>query len=497
MRIGSMLLCVTVCLAGCGDRDIGYRYRAERELWNVEREHRRVSSDPEYARRDRCEAVASRYETLVGRYLTPAGVGPSVQLALQRIVAKAWLNAAELHALALDSVRVDQILVQMTNRFDAIPEVSGEVAFLRGQIAEIDGDPVRASSFYQHVIELIEPEPGADGVAGTVMELPLRIAQVRAEPSAYERAGAYYRAALDHGTPPVQVVAQTFLARVAADQGQWDEANGLFDELERRILQMDESPLTPAEVRFAALEVWIQAEAQGHADSQDVRIKLDSLVADYPQSSVPPRALFIAAKAAHQLGHVEEALRCLSVIGRDYPFAENRPDAELLKGRLLAKADRWGEALRTLKALPVEFPISRAALSAPLEIADHFARQGDRPAVEEALTLAEKEYRDFLVRFPVGTHTHFARERLADTYGRQGRHEQAVSELLALSQDLQGTRREMVLLVRAARLAKLELPNTVRAATILDQIAVRFPNTRTGVRAAAEANELRGATPTP
>ena len=64
----------------------------------------------------------------------------------------------------------------MAAQYADLPTVSAEVALARGRIAESKGQAGPAADFYESIAARIDPDPAGVGVAGAVMELPLRIA---------------------------------------------------------------------------------------------------------------------------------------------------------------------------------------------------------------------------------------------------------------------------------------------------------------------------------
>ena len=226
------------------------------------------------------------------------------------------------------------------------------------------------------------------------------------------------------------------------------------------------------------------------------RATLLSLLQDYPKSPYAPQALMGLAVQAGQRGELQDALGYLERVRTDYADAQNvMPEALLTRARLLEQNDRWPEALETYRALPVQHPISEAALAAPLEIVNHYARLHDEKAVSEALATAERHYREFVARYPPGPYSVSARDKLARTLALQKRYNEAVSELVELGESMSKAPQGANYLLGAARMAYKDMNDSRWAAEILDRTGKLYPNTDVGRWASTEAARLREATP--
>jgi TolA-binding protein len=492
---GALLL----LLASCSGQEIGQRYRAERDSWRANREFQRLSASARHTGEDRWRALADRYEEIAGRCLSGSGSGSrgsaAVQTELQGIAARALFSTAQIHGALQDSVRVDQIFRQMATTFSQQPNIAGEVSLSRGRIAESRGEIAQAIEYYRSIVEQVEPRPGQPGIAGTVLALPLRIARLQASASSdpsdstqYAESRRYYRRMLaESASAKVVIGARGHLADIAADLGQWAEAERILRRLEQQLRSMDTPPRDPAEVRFAT----VMARVHAHSPPQAIRAEIDSLLADYPQGETAPRALLVLADEAGAQGRPDEALGFLDRLLREFDSAIVAPEAILAKGQILERLDRWSEAIDSYRSLQAEYPISVAALRTHLEIADHYLRSGNEAARMSALEQAQRGYREFLDRYPENPCTYDAWEMLIRTLSLEHRQEEAVNEMVTLSEYVAGSSRELRLLVEAARMATVELGDTSRAVALLERAATRFPQTRTGAWSSREAERLR------
>jgi tetratricopeptide (TPR) repeat protein len=517
MRRVALLVLLAMVIASCAtNRDVGRRYRAERDFMRADWEFQNLSIRPGDVGEDRWAALARRFEAIADRYgaESAAGEASPVRQEIRAVAARALFAAARIHADLGDSNRVEALYDRMAVDFSNLPEVAAEVALIRGGIAERRGDRLAAAALYQGVVDQVAPEAGATGAAGMVLELPLQIARLRAHDAtgesradAYVSARAYYeRLAQDPAGGVIPVDAQVRLAQVAGDLGRWDEATAILQRLEAHLRSLKDPPRPPADIRFAIYGV----QSRAGVDLELSRQTLTSLLEDYPDTvAIAPQVLLALASNASRRGRIDEALANLDRIVAEWSDknAGAASHALLTKGRLLENQGRWTDALTTFRAVATQFPLSEAALQAPLEIVLHYARlsdaeaakgdaeaaKSDVEATKTALSQAESGYREFVSRFPPGRLTAIARANLARVLALQDKHDAAVTELVRLGDDLAGSSQGAVLLLEAARIAFTDLGDTARAIGILDHAGEVYARTGSGRWAVTEAARLREA----
>ncbi len=511
-----LLVVLAVTAISCSsDYEVGRRYQAEKALAEADWEYRNYQIRPGDVSEAQWKELAQTYEQVAQEYTKPVGAveADSTVLLTQTLAARALFSAARVYAQMGDSTHVEQIFETMATNYADVPQVAAEVNLAQAGVAEGRRDFAQAAALYKKVVETTEPAPGLPNAAGAVLELPLRIARLRAvaagvagidpetgEPTGeqldpvdrvpyYDDAKAYYEQQVrDHDGTRIQIESQAHLAELYADTGDWHEATQALRELERQLTRMEEPPRQPCEVRFAI--AGIQMRTGLPPDS--ARVTLTSLLEEYPDCPIAPQTLAALANNAIQRNQVNEAIEYLERIADEY---ENETDtaaqAILMKGQLLEQNDRWQEALEAFRTLRTEYPITQAALTAPLEIARHYDRTGNEEAEATALEQAERDYREFISRYPPGPSSLFARERLAQTLVLREKMSEAIDVLVELGSEMQGTRQGASTLIAAARMAFADLADTARAAAILDDVGKAYSEVDVGVWATNEAVRLR------
>ena len=513
MKTRWILVLGLLLVGACGNQAaVGLRYRLERDLWKLTQEFRRLSIKPLLVEQETWRSLAVRFETLAASTSTTLqGSGansqdPAVHDA-RSLVARALVNAAQLRSVIGDSVEMLADYERVIADFQDVPLIVGEVALAQGRLAEGRRQWDAAVSAYTSILDRVEPRPEEPGVPSAVLELPLRIARLQVQSLAAAQPGdtsaatrAVARALYDparqryngwiaaHPKSRIELEARIKLADIAGDLGQWSEALGELRQVEAQLVAMQDPALDPGHIRFSMAAALARAQVQ----PESTATMLLSVVKDYPKSPAAPRALLSLALQSAGQGAPNEALDYLDRLRDEYPEAEDLlAEGMLTRARILERESRWPEALDVYKSLPVQHPLSAAALQAPLEIVAHYQRVEDAAQMTAALAQAERDYRDFLSRYPRSRGTITARTNLVRTLMLQKQSEAALTELLGIAESLRESPDGANFMLQAARLAYGDMKDPKRAADILANLGTRYPNMEIGRWAAGEATRLR------
>ncbi len=500
------LAAAALLLAGCADgAAVGRRYRAERALWRLNHEWQRLAIRPDLVSDADRDRLAAGYVELGRRFGGPTAPGDSSEASraaveTRAVAARALLTAADIYRGSNLLERADSLYRAVETGFPDLPRMAAEGALDRGRLAEAEGRVADAAAAYRRVLGLVPPRLGDRGVQGEVLSLPLHVARLEAGQAAdttaaarspyYDQARQYYQRVVERAADPaLRLQARSRMVDIATDLGRWGTAVGELTALDRDVAADSSAAaaVDRGEIRYALAEAWRRS---GRPDSS-VAV-LEALIQDSPRSEFAPRALLALAADANRRGDTQAALDDLDRMPKEYPDAEEeRASALLLKARILEHADRWPKALEIYRSLPVEHPLSVAALSAPLDVVEHYSRSGEAQARGDALDQAEKTYREFLQRYPSAGLATGARARLAQVMILEKRYPEAVDELARVASDRRRTPQGVAALLQAADLAYGQAGDTTRAAELLDQGAEWYQGTDFARRIREAADRLR------
>lgn len=499
MKPSGILLVLLCCLAACSASDVTERYRAEREFYGVEHRFSQGRDEQLVRGRSQWRRFAADYEAVANR------IEEDAPDEVRIIQGRARLRAAECYFASIDSIRAQLLLANLAESHVDLPEIFGEVSLGLGRISERHGQYLSALEHFQDVLDRVPPDPREEesdapktSARMQVIDLPLRMARIAARIPAesdpdghYARARDYYSEKSEDPSIFIRAQATMNLADIEADLGEFARASQLLDELEQRILPSMMHEIDAGDIRLASFRYQVEAWTWGRTEEDSLRVLLDRLLQDHPRGRVAPAALLAMARGAAIVLGPEAAFPYLERLRRDHVTSDIVPEADLLRAQLLKEANRWTEARSALRVLSLEFPTSEVALRAPLEITAYHRQIGDFHGEVEALQEAEKGYRDVLTRYPEGAHTFLTREKLIQTLTLQGRHTEALEQLIALCDEVATPEQLPALLVDAARRAESQVGDPLRAAELLGRVAVEFPHTLIGKWCDQQVRRLR------
>jgi len=322
MRAWALLAC-GLLLAACGvDGHVGARFRAERDLFRANQMYRDASIRPSLVKDADWRELAARYQGLTDRYSASLGATSptTAEQELQTISAGALFAAARIFGSLQDSTQVLEIFGRLEREFGHMAAVAGEVALARAGIAEGRHDAESAIRYYQTVVDRVEPDPQDAGVAGAVLDLPLRIARLRANghpedaKDVYLQARRYYEDKVaSHPGTLIQIDARTRLAEIAADLGDWRASTRSLRQVEADLRVQDPPPRDPAVIRYYIAG----SMSRGDAPKDSLEQALESVLADYPQSDAAIQARGSLADLALVSGQIDEAIAHLDRLRAD------------------------------------------------------------------------------------------------------------------------------------------------------------------------------------
>jgi len=398
------VLALLMALSGCGDvAGLATRYRAERMTAEIRKEAKSLEVGKE--RPD--SATFLRLRGIYGRmrvsFHPPFVSGTSenakkVNREVAREVGIAELTGA---GYALGARRPDLALESaqwVQGIADDDTALLRESAFTQARayrgLRRFDEAITTMRSLLQRFPPAVPPTPAQEdpmlGVPDAIVEL--REARGDSLGAREERrtAAAYFRGVIAQTSSPILAAqAGSHLVRTLLELDDFGGAVGELDELRKLIAQNPGlKPLEP-EVLYSQARV-LNAE-------KDPKVAMDAydlVLMCYPRSTFAVKALLDAAVLCEHLKDRAGALaRYRAILDRAKPDPTAGPIASFRLAMVLDQMGNWADAKTALEGIPMQFPVSRAALEAPFAIAEHYARAGQPDAVHAALLRAIDTYR--------------------------------------------------------------------------------------------------------
>jgi len=497
---GAALLIIALAGSGCAVPEMHQRYEAERDVWRAQRDVEQLRLRPALAGMPVWEAMAGRFEALGRTYQVPLPAAPEASILeakqTRALAARSFSRAAALRADLGDTAAALGLYQEVFTAFPETPDLVAGARLDHARLLESGGRTEGAITDYEAALAALPPRAGEPGAAGQVMQVPLHVARLRtagdpgAESAVYGAAAAYYRDLADREPGTLNATeARSRLVDITTDRQDWAAAVTAMRDLEAEVLRCPPPP--PEDLGRIRLGI-AEAQHSGLHDDDAALATLNALLRDYPTGLSAALATLALARYHGENGDVDQALGLLDGMRKDFPDQDAaQAQALLYRARLLERAKRWNEALDVLRSIPIEYPLSDAALDAPLEPVRHYRESGDEAARLQALADAEAAYRSFLGRYPVTDRRLHAREKLIQVLLAEERYTAAADELSTLSQDLGPSPAGAKALWTAARLLEVRLGDRAGATELFLSAAPRFQDTPTAALLDSELVRLR------
>ncbi|HET9940925.1 MAG TPA: tetratricopeptide repeat protein [Candidatus Eisenbacteria bacterium] len=429
------LLALALVLSGCGDTSLrATRYRAEQLLWHADLQESAVRLRDENPDSTTLLGLRAPYLDVAKKVKIPplsaarSEEESTLSIDVMRLVGNADLQAAR---LSVQANRPD-LGIESMKRVRAM--AGNDTLMLRRADFFLVGT-LRQYKRYEEAVALmktmleryppISPQGTQDEDA--VLAIPESIVRLyrdlndstRAN-AALNDAGAYYRRVLATPHSPIldaQVRAR--LIRVELEQGDWSE--GLNDVAILRRLAAASPSLKDLEPEIRYSEAKLHMMHTGKENPNESVALFEKVAKDFPKSPFAGRALMDAATLLELHSRFPEALNYYRQVTTSYG---NQPDiappAFFRRAMLEDKLGNWEQAKNLLDGIPVRYPETRAALEAPIAIANRYVRIGQADAAKQAVRKAILTYQGLIERDTTSGYTTFYRWSIARCYALLG-----------------------------------------------------------------------------
>lgn len=491
-----VILAMAVMVTGCGESALSVRYQAERDLWKARRMGVRIQSQPDAAG-PLVEKAIEAYAKILEKYPPSRIQDPVEAPQVASIRAAAALGLSRLHMSTRNWSAAADVLFE--NRLTARDNIDATMR-IHAELLRVLQEAGSPDTLLLVLDEMISTLPAADEEGrpiALVLDAPLQIVEIEESLGRSEQAAARLELAQiyleqvqqEYAGKPAAVAARLHEANILVKQGRYAEA----DELLSRTATMPSSEnyvpgilLTRATVR-----------QQGMNDPAGAISLLRKLQSEYPEDPRAPGALLQIGIAYQAAGKPDSAIATFDRVKEVYPAkVDVISQAELLAGNVAEMQGRWEDALSRYRAVSARFPRTTSGMLAPLQIAAHYEKEGDRASTEATLLSAVGEY-ERIARELAGDPTSreivlAALDHLADAWSRLGRWEDAVRVLTTRAEDFPGDYRSPLAYVRAASIQEEWLNDPQAAVSTLERMAEKYPELPLTRRAKEKIKLLQG-----
>ncbi len=490
----TLLAALSILVLGCGDDDLGLRYRAERDLYGARREIRRLTSNPDAAGAMQQLAIADNFVRVGNRYRDVGRDDPSPSEATRstrRIAANALLLATEHYAAAGELDRAMEIVLDVRTSWQDDPSIAMAAQTQLVEFLQRNGDPdeVLAALWDLAAYPPVSPEGAVRHPVFNAPMVAVRVAGADGSraPVAEVRARAIGFYEDIHGswtrrTPAL--LADLHRSTLLEGRGEWRAAGRL---LENALEAYPDSVLAAqdaASIAFRTARIYLRDRRDPEAATR----MLNRTRAIDPESGAAGDATMGLAALAYETGDPARAIALYREVVESRRFDKERaPVAQFSLARVLQAEGRWEEALTAYQACRASYPKTPEGLEVPFVIAAHHVTLGEPETARAELARASIEFRNVIDTFPGTVEAFTAYRYLTRALLEQEDWSGAVLTMREFAEAFPNREEAPVALLEAASVTRSNLEDATGSDAILGLIEERYPNTRF----AAEARRLR------
>ena len=445
MRLGRPLrlapVLVLLALTGCGDLGaLTVRYRAEKALWEAQREEARLRLGGERPDSASLAVLRERYASLKKRFAVPPPAPPGsqterIRVDIVRILGNAELTGARLAMIA----RQPQ---EALDRARWVATTAGPDSFLSREAELRMVDALQALGRYDEAVQSMwamvdryPPVPPRTAkeedpilkMPGIITLLHMQLGDSSAARQDRRRAVDYYERLLAAHPPPLlEAQVRTLVVEAQLALGDRQGALQTLADFERLVESTPELKEREAEVLFAKGSV----QGTPGGDPKAALATYDQVAQRYPDSPYAARALMESGVVLERQNKLRDALARYRETLEKFPRDSDTGPIVLFRSAMLKdQLGDWAGAKQDLESVPVRFPSSRGALEAPLAIVSHYQRSREGAAMRSALLRAVDTYRGLIERDTTAVGNAAIRWNIARCYAALDRPKDALATI--------------------------------------------------------------------
>ncbi|HEY7727144.1 MAG TPA: tetratricopeptide repeat protein, partial [Candidatus Eisenbacteria bacterium] len=477
-----------LALIGCADPGaLPMRYRAERALWEAQREETRLRLAGERPDSVSLTRLRDQYRRLRARFPVPPPATPGtpaeqVRADMIRILGRAELSGARLALLA----RQPSDALEHA-RWAAAAAAAGRDTVL-GREAELRiVDALQALGRHEEAVDTmwaivdrfpaVAPRTGTEEdpilrMPGVIAAVHLEMGDTAAARRDHRRAVQYYARLIASGaTPLLEAQVRTLMVQAQLALGDRQGALRTLVGFEKLVNSAPALKSRLDEVLFTKGSV----QAMPGGNLKEALATYGEVAKRYPDSPYAARALVESGVALERQGRRGEALAQYREALDRFPKDLNAGPIALFRSAMLKdQMDDWAGAKQDLEALPLRFPASRGAVEAPVAVVAHYQRSGEGAAMRAALLRAIETYRGLIARDSTSAMNATIRWNIARCYAGLDRPKEALAVVDEMTRKDRGSPLTAHALREGAELA-VRSGDVARARVYLEQFLLYFP----------------------
>ncbi|MBD3170310.1 MAG: tetratricopeptide repeat protein [candidate division Zixibacteria bacterium] len=467
----------SVLVYGCSDHEgLRKRFNTEKLFYKAEKASEMLMLQPLQINSERMDSVIGLYEEVSDYVEENVNSAEGMEAAqMRRLAGMADLKIAELYSIDNRYADAYRAFKETSLEYSEDPRVSFNAALQSARTLEKLGDYRGAIGEYeglfrQYPLTTFDARPVDEYISAPVRsaKLYLELGDKKAYREAMEDARDFLREGIEHFNKSAELVNRLKLEIAAAYSAEekFEDAVMVLNSI------TDSVGVRPFEVRLRVASEYLNNIGDYNSAKEEFR----DIMNDEPDSSTAARAQFGLAMSYYKSGDYGKARDEFTELEKRFPKAVGlHAKARWFFAKSFEEEQRWDRALVEFNYIVANYTESPEALEAPLYIAQHYQKTGDKGAARQAFREAVSEYRRIISRFgssPISTQ---ASANIAKAYIMQEKWQDAVDALLETARRYPNTTIGRDAMLTAADISEKNLRDREAAAEIYRDYIEAYP----------------------
>jgi len=404
-----------------------------------------------------------------------------VSASLLSIVQQSLLRIANLEMLREEPDKAKAAYKEILKRFPN-DEIAVKAQLALGSVEEGSFAYKEAIDSYSKLMprlsNIIEPE----NPSGTLMNLPLRVAQISHlynDPEAvkqalYKAERKYIQLMQKWPKSSAGLQAASYLATVYAQQEEWKKIENL---IEKQLVIHTDSTIRPSILYSRGNLYHRRMNLPGRA-MKDFR----TLERNYPDHAATTKAKFSIAQIYLSQKKYKPARIILKDLiknnGKNHEFCAQAQEAYAFS---YAAENQWQTAINEFRWLHQNYETTRNGLLAPIHIINYFKNEGDESLAKKAVDDAVQFYRNLVTKYPKSMIAALSQEQLTNLFYSQKKWDEAAMAAQTIGKILDNRTGEISTLFMLANIYEASNQRKLEE-KIHKQIFEKYPNHPMSIR---------------
>ena len=464
-------------------------FTAEKLFYKAEKIKQTILTNPEIASPEDFKKAEHVYREIIDKFNS----GYEDQKEIQAIVRRSWLTISQLTLLQKKNNEAIQIYKEIIERSPKDIELCAVAQFSLAQVYERTNQFDDAIAAYQIVFEDYPPVLSDTLLPNlSILNTPLYIARLHRQKQnnlqadqQYEKARRYYSDVMqNYPRSDVSLAAQNQIAMTHADQGNWNNAIEILNDM---ILQYSSDPKI-----IGTMFTLGTLYSQQMKDLEKALTTFQQILQTFPHEENLGNVHLAIGNIYFNQKRYDDARNTFKHILANFSADENSCiNAQLGIAKSYEEQNNWNTAVNEYQWIVENYPRTIQALTIPLYMAEHYRSSQEMSLAKTAYESAIKHYKQVVEKYPNTPLAAIALDNTVSSYIRLENWDEAAKVLQTLSTMDLPIQNKVNAYLLLENIYEEKLNDPEKAIEVYAELQKRYPQIPIAPAIATKAQELQ------